>query len=84
MRGYDDQLDLDPINDIPLVIDEHLPHGIPHYFNHTLCILYQMDYITGYSHDLQMPLWSAYTVVGDEVYKGIGGVFLVRMMQVLG
>uniref|UniRef100_A0A8C5MIK6 Ectonucleotide pyrophosphatase/phosphodiesterase 3 n=1 Tax=Leptobrachium leishanense TaxID=445787 RepID=A0A8C5MIK6_9ANUR len=42
----------------------HLPYGRPRNVeeNSTYCVLYQESYVTGYSHDILMPLWSAYTI----------------------
>ncbi|XP_030052410.1 ectonucleotide pyrophosphatase/phosphodiesterase family member 3 [Microcaecilia unicolor] len=41
-----------------------LPYGRPRVLqkNSIYCLLYQHDYVNGYSQDIQMPLWSAYTI----------------------
>ncbi|KAM4042778.1 ectonucleotide pyrophosphatase/phosphodiesterase family member 3 isoform 2-T2 [Anomaloglossus baeobatrachus] len=43
---------------------KHLPYGRPSNLivNSTYCLLYHEGYVSGYSHNLFMPLWSAYTV----------------------
>ncbi|XP_072527210.1 ectonucleotide pyrophosphatase/phosphodiesterase family member 1-like isoform X2 [Salminus brasiliensis] len=42
----------------------HLPHGIPRVLqeNADYCVLYHSSYISGYSKDILMPLWVAYTL----------------------
>ncbi|KAM6954085.1 ectonucleotide pyrophosphatase/phosphodiesterase family member 1 [Aplochiton taeniatus] len=42
----------------------HLPYGTPKVLqeNADYCILHQSDYLNGYSKDLLMPLWVAYTL----------------------
>ncbi|XP_035279912.1 ectonucleotide pyrophosphatase/phosphodiesterase family member 1 [Anguilla anguilla] len=42
----------------------HLPFGIPRVLQKTaqFCVLQHADYISGYSRDLLMPLWLAYTL----------------------
>lgn len=41
-----------------------LPYGRPRVLwkNNTVCLLYQHQFVSGYSHDILMPLWTAYTV----------------------
>lgn len=41
-----------------------LPYGRPRVLqkNSSVCLLYQHRFVSGYSHDIQMPLWSSYTV----------------------
>uniref|UniRef100_A0A8D1LUT2 Ectonucleotide pyrophosphatase/phosphodiesterase 1 n=1 Tax=Sus scrofa TaxID=9823 RepID=A0A8D1LUT2_PIG len=41
-----------------------LPYGRPRVLqkNSTVCLLYQHQFVSGYSHDLLMPLWTSYTV----------------------
>ncbi|MBN3315983.1 ENPP3 phosphodiesterase, partial [Atractosteus spatula] len=48
--------------------DLHLPYGTPHLLqkNATYCILHQLDYVNGYSKDLFMPLWIAYTIQASQ------------------
>ncbi|CAH2250109.1 ectonucleotide pyrophosphatase phosphodiesterase family member 3 isoform X2 [Pelobates cultripes] len=43
---------------------KYLPYGRPANTeeNSTYCVLYQETYVSGYSHDILMPLWSAYTI----------------------
>ncbi|XP_044530459.1 ectonucleotide pyrophosphatase/phosphodiesterase family member 3 [Gracilinanus agilis] len=47
-----------------LLKNEYLPFGRPLITQEfkTHCLLYQEDYITGYSEAIKMPLWSAYAV----------------------
>ncbi|XP_053315226.1 ectonucleotide pyrophosphatase/phosphodiesterase family member 3 [Spea bombifrons] len=42
----------------------NLPYGRPRNLqeNSTYCVLYQEGFVSGYSHDILMPLWSAYNV----------------------
>ena len=42
----------------------HLPYGTPRVLqeNADFCLLYQADYVNGYSKDLLMPLWVSYTL----------------------
>lgn len=41
-----------------------LPYGRPRVIqkNSTICLLYQHQFVSGYSHDILMPLWTSYTV----------------------
>lgn len=43
---------------------KNLPYGRPRNLivNSTYCVLHHEGYVSGYSHNLFMPLWSAYTV----------------------
>uniref|UniRef100_A0A8D1LTE6 Alkaline phosphodiesterase I n=1 Tax=Sus scrofa TaxID=9823 RepID=A0A8D1LTE6_PIG len=45
-----------------------LPYGRPRVLqkNSTVCLLYQHQFVSGYSHDLLMPLWTSYTVDRNE------------------
>ncbi|XP_063299303.1 ectonucleotide pyrophosphatase/phosphodiesterase family member 3 [Pelobates fuscus] len=45
-------------------VAKYLPYGRPVNTeeNSTYCVLYQETYVSGYSHDILMPLWSAYTI----------------------
>ena len=42
----------------------HLPYGTPRVLreNADFCLLYQADYVNGFSRDLLMPLWVSYTL----------------------
>uniref|UniRef100_H2ZVP0 Ectonucleotide pyrophosphatase/phosphodiesterase 3 n=1 Tax=Latimeria chalumnae TaxID=7897 RepID=H2ZVP0_LATCH len=42
----------------------NLPYGRPRVSqtNSTYCLLHQLQYVSGFSHDILMPLWNAYTV----------------------
>ena len=57
------QLDLSAA-DVQAAVTRYLPYGAPQLNmpDATVCQLTQQDYITGYSHQLAMPLWSAYVV----------------------
>ncbi|GCC23755.1 hypothetical protein chiPu_0002153 [Chiloscyllium punctatum] len=48
--------------------EHHLPYGRPRVLqnNSKWCLLHQHFYVSGYSHDILMPLWSAYTVNNTE------------------
>lgn len=40
-----------------------LPYGRPRVLqNSTVCLLYQHQFVSGYSHDILMPLWTSYTI----------------------
>ncbi|KAM4772002.1 ectonucleotide pyrophosphatase/phosphodiesterase family member 3 isoform 1-T1 [Rhinophrynus dorsalis] len=58
-------LSMDHINQ---TMNTHLPFGRPkniqEHSNHSL--LYHHGYVSGYSHDILMPLWSAYTIEKGE------------------
>ncbi|KPP68479.1 hypothetical protein Z043_112845 [Scleropages formosus] len=49
----------------------HLPYGIPRVLqnNADYCVLYHSDYINGYSKDIFMPLWVAYTIKSPSAVK---------------
>ncbi|XP_031437344.1 ectonucleotide pyrophosphatase/phosphodiesterase family member 1 [Clupea harengus] len=52
----------------PTVKPVHLPYGIPRVLQENVdyCVLLHSDYITGFSKDIRMPLWVAYTLnTGD-------------------
>ena len=42
----------------------HLPYGTPRVLqeNAHFCLLYQADYVNGFSRDVLMPLWVSYTL----------------------
>nr|DBA26665.1 TPA: hypothetical protein GDO54_010896 [Pyxicephalus adspersus] len=44
--------------------ERNLPYGRPRnvYENSTYCLLHQNGYVSGYSHNILMPLWTAYTL----------------------
>ncbi|XP_063079798.1 ectonucleotide pyrophosphatase/phosphodiesterase family member 1 [Engraulis encrasicolus] len=46
----------------------HLPYGVPRVMQEDAehCVLHQEDYVTGYSKDIRMPLWVAYTLTPEE------------------
>ena len=48
----------------PTVKPVHLPYGIPRVLQENVdyCVLLHSDYITGFSKDVRMPLWVAYTL----------------------
>ena len=40
-----------------------LPYGRPRVLqNSTVCLLYQHQFVSGYSRDILMPLWASYTI----------------------
>ncbi|XP_068087674.1 ectonucleotide pyrophosphatase/phosphodiesterase family member 3 [Hyperolius riggenbachi] len=51
-------------NDQSQSLGRNLPYGRPVnvYENSTYCLLHQHGYVSGYSHNILMPLWTAYTV----------------------
>ena len=59
----DRQLDLSE-GERTLALTTHLPLGVPQidWPGADTCRLVQRDYVTGYNHDVHMPLWSAFTV----------------------
>ncbi|NXN25763.1 ENPP3 phosphodiesterase, partial [Nycticryphes semicollaris] len=46
----------------------HLPYGRPKFLqnNKVYCLLSHHQYVSGYSYDIRMPLWTAYTVNKPE------------------
>lgn len=47
--------------------DKHLPFGVPAYFNHSMCLLHHLDFVSGYDNELQVALWTAYSLNKDQV-----------------
>ncbi|XP_069743130.1 venom phosphodiesterase 2-like isoform X2 [Narcine bancroftii] len=61
------------------VVDSiHLPFGWPRVVqeNCKWCLLRQHSYVTGYKHDIQMPLWSSYTI-----FKNKSSLFYLTNIQ---
>ncbi|KAB0398502.1 hypothetical protein E2I00_014621, partial [Balaenoptera physalus] len=55
-----------------------LPYGRPRILrkNSTVCLLYQHQFVSGYSHDILMPLWTAYTIDRNaKLNKGSSQVY---------
>uniref|UniRef100_A0A9L0S9I9 Ectonucleotide pyrophosphatase/phosphodiesterase 1 n=1 Tax=Equus caballus TaxID=9796 RepID=A0A9L0S9I9_HORSE len=48
-----------------------LPYGRPRVIqkNSTVCLLYQHQFVSGYSHDILMPLWTSYTVDRNDIFS---------------
>ncbi|CAD7675106.1 unnamed protein product [Nyctereutes procyonoides] len=48
-----------------------LPYGRPRVIqkNTTVCLLYQHQFVSGYSHDILMPLWTSYTVDRNDSFS---------------
>ncbi|XP_048210052.1 ectonucleotide pyrophosphatase/phosphodiesterase family member 1 isoform X2 [Perognathus longimembris pacificus] len=48
-----------------------LPYGRPKAVQgrHSICLLYQSQFVSGYSHDLLMPLWTSYTVHRNDSFS---------------
>nr|XP_023412724.1 ectonucleotide pyrophosphatase/phosphodiesterase family member 1 isoform X2 [Loxodonta africana] len=48
-----------------------LPYGRPRVLqkNSTVCLLYQHQFVSGYSHDILMPLWTSYTVGRNDSFS---------------
>lgn len=48
-----------------------LPYGRPRVLQRgvTVCLLYQHQFVSGYSQDIQMPLWSSYTVNRNDSFS---------------
>lgn len=44
-----------------------VPHGRPQFLQkkHSVCLLYQQHFMSGYSQDLLMPLWTSYTFLSN-------------------
>lgn len=47
------------------------PYGRPRVLHekHSACLLYQHQFLSGYSHDLLMPLWTSYTVLRNDNFS---------------
>lgn len=48
-----------------------LPYGRPRVLQkkHSICLLYQKRFVSGYSQDLLMPLWTSYTVLTNDRFS---------------
>nr|XP_025721313.1 ectonucleotide pyrophosphatase/phosphodiesterase family member 1 isoform X3 [Callorhinus ursinus] len=48
-----------------------LPYGRPRVLqrNTSVCLLYQHQFVSGYSHDFLMPLWTSYTVDRNDSFS---------------
>uniref|UniRef100_A0A8C6EW70 Ectonucleotide pyrophosphatase/phosphodiesterase family member 1 n=1 Tax=Marmota marmota marmota TaxID=9994 RepID=A0A8C6EW70_MARMA len=48
-----------------------LPYGRPRLLQkkNSVCLLYQHQFVSGYSHDLLMPLWASYTVNRNDSFS---------------
>ncbi|KAM5166475.1 ectonucleotide pyrophosphatase/phosphodiesterase family member 1 [Callospermophilus lateralis] len=48
-----------------------LPYGRPRLLQkkNSVCLLYQHQFVSGYSHDLLMPLWTSYTVDRNDSFS---------------
>nr|XP_040137994.1 ectonucleotide pyrophosphatase/phosphodiesterase family member 1 [Ictidomys tridecemlineatus] len=48
-----------------------LPYGRPRLLQkkNSVCLLYQHQFVSGYSHDLFMPLWTSYTVNRNDSFS---------------
>ncbi|XP_030890706.1 ectonucleotide pyrophosphatase/phosphodiesterase family member 1, partial [Leptonychotes weddellii] len=48
-----------------------LPYGRPRVLqtNTSVCLLYQHQFVSGYSHDFLMPLWTSYTVHRNDSFS---------------
>uniref|UniRef100_UPI00398E8D02 venom phosphodiesterase 2-like isoform X2 n=1 Tax=Pristiophorus japonicus TaxID=55135 RepID=UPI00398E8D02 len=57
-----------PLHEAEVANDLHLPYGRPRVLQENImwCLLHQHLYVSGYSHNIQMPLWSAYTVIKTD------------------
>ncbi|XP_038625296.1 ectonucleotide pyrophosphatase/phosphodiesterase family member 3 [Tachyglossus aculeatus] len=45
-------------------VNKHLPYGRPKVLQRkNYCQLFQEEYVSGFDRDIQMPLWSAYTIL---------------------
>ncbi|XP_078255637.1 ectonucleotide pyrophosphatase/phosphodiesterase family member 3-like isoform X1 [Rhinoraja longicauda] len=55
-------------DEVEVADSQHLPYGRPRVVqeNFKWCLLHQHSYVSGYSHNSLMPLWSAYTVLKTE------------------
>ncbi|OWK01850.1 ENPP1, partial [Cervus elaphus hippelaphus] len=54
-----------------------LPYGRPRVLrNSTVCLLYQHQFVSGYSQDIVMPLWTSYTIDRNaKLHKGSSQVY---------
>lgn len=55
---------LSPVTPEKSIIRASLPYGRPRVLQKktSVCLLYQHQFVSGYSHDILMPLWTSYTV----------------------
>ncbi|KAL2082535.1 hypothetical protein ACEWY4_022353 [Coilia grayii] len=61
-------------NSDPNVKTVHLPYGVPRVMQEGAdhCVLLQTDYVTGFSKDIRMPLWVAYTLTAGVSFRDAG------------
>lgn len=46
----------------------HLSHGIPaRNYNDSVCVLHHSDFVSGFSHQLKMPVWSSFNLTSAQV-----------------
>ncbi|KAM8946615.1 ectonucleotide pyrophosphatase/phosphodiesterase family member 1 [Pelodytes ibericus] len=68
--GFKNQLSLTSVQETEAKI-QNLPFGRPRVLlNSSFCILYHEQYVSGYSYNIHMPLWSAYTI-GKNSYASL-------------
>ncbi|XP_059837551.1 venom phosphodiesterase 2-like [Hypanus sabinus] len=55
-------------NEVQATNSKHLPYGRPRVVqeNCKWCLLHQHSYASGYRHDIEMPMWNAYTVLRTD------------------
>ena len=46
---------------------KHVPHGLPGLTDTSACVLHHADFLSAYSGDIYMPLWSAFTLTSEQV-----------------
>ncbi|XP_072026904.1 venom phosphodiesterase 2-like [Amphiura filiformis] len=62
IKDFDEQLDLSDTDEMAAK-ETHAPFGLPEVdFESSYCDLIQSNYITGFSHDVNMPLFVSYTM----------------------
>ena len=73
IQSADNRLNL--TDDVASFKAKHYPQGEPLLVSHiaenpvdqTVCVLVQEDYITGFSHEISMPIWSSYSLSDQQV-----------------
>ena len=76
IAAADERLDLTS-DEQNVIISKQIPQGEPILVTHVdelpvtqdVCKLVQEDYVSGFSHELGMPLWSSFTLTQEQVYN---------------
>uniref|UniRef100_A0A8C5L660 Ectonucleotide pyrophosphatase/phosphodiesterase family member 1 n=1 Tax=Jaculus jaculus TaxID=51337 RepID=A0A8C5L660_JACJA len=53
------------------IASDTMPYGRPRVLQkkHSVCLLYQLQFVSAYSQDLLMPLWTSYTILKNDSFS---------------